>query len=163
MPTRQCTWRAPRGTAEPDRRGGLRKFLTSLLAFVIAGFAGGIVAQLLAVWTGAAEEYIVVFAATALIAIVATIPFFVAQFFGARAINRTGAGLLVILVLALLALVGWTFSVPAAQRATGSDMQIIAGLFLPGLAIIIVQWLIVRGLLPRATEAPRFGRGSETA
>lgn len=120
------------------------------------------VAQVLAVWTGATEEYILVFAATFLIAIVATIPFFVAQFFGARAINWTGICLLVVFAIALLALVGWTFSVPAAQRATASDMKIIVGLLLPGLAIIIVQWLIVRGLLPRA-EGPRFGRGGEAA
>jgi len=134
-----------------------------LLAFAVAGFAGGIVAQVLAVWTGATEEYILVFAATVLIAIVVPLPFFIAQFFGARAINRTGMCLLAIFTIALLGLVGWTLSVPAEQRASGSDMKIIAGLILPGLAIIIVQWLIVRGLLPRAPEAPRFGRGGETA
>ena len=50
----------------------MRKFFTSLLAFIISGFAGGLVAQELAVITNAQEEYILVFMASVLVTIVAS-------------------------------------------------------------------------------------------
>ncbi|TIT81459.1 MAG: hypothetical protein E5W59_31270, partial [Mesorhizobium sp.] len=75
-----------------------------------------------------------------------TILFFAVQFFAdpVRAVDRTLWWLLVFFGLALLALVGWTFSVPAENRATASDLSMIAGMILPGVATIIVHWLFVR-------------------
>ncbi|WP_245438057.1 hypothetical protein [Mesorhizobium sp. WSM4312] len=59
----------------------MRKFFTSLFAFFISWFAGGLTALGLATATEAREEYILVFMASALVTIVVTIVFFVAKFF----------------------------------------------------------------------------------
>ena len=141
----------------------MRKFFTSLFAFILSGLAGGLVVQQLAVLTDATEEYIVVFAATALIIVVVTVIFFLVQFRPepVQAVDRMLWWLLGMFGLILLALVGWTFSVPAENRATASDLSIVAGLILPGVAAIIVQWLFVRWRLKRS--AAGFGRGGASA
>jgi len=141
----------------------VRKVLTSLFAFILSGLAGGLVVQQLAVLTGATEEYILVFAATALIIFVVTIIFFLVQFRAEplRAVDRMLWWLLAMFGLTLLALAGWTFSVPAENRATASDLSIVAGLILPGVVTIIVQWLFVRWRLKGSAEG--FGKGGANA
>ncbi|MDX8491975.1 hypothetical protein RFN29_10315 [Mesorhizobium sp. VK22B] len=141
----------------------MRKFFTSLFAFVLSGLAGALVVQELAVLTGATEEYILVFAATVMIIIVVTIAFFLVQFRAepVRAVDRMLWWLLAIFAIILIALAGWTFSVPAENRATASDLSIVAGLILPGVLAIIVQWLFVRWRLKRS-PAP-FGKGGTSA
>ncbi|WP_217570653.1 hypothetical protein [Mesorhizobium sp. GbtcB19] len=141
----------------------MRKFFTSLFAFVLSGFAGGLVVQELAVLTGATEEYILVFAATVMILIVVTIGFFLVQFRAEpiRAVDRMAWWLLAIFAIILVALAGWTFSVPAENRATASDLSIIAGLILPGVVAIVVQWLFVRWRLKRSPAG--FGRSGAKA
>ncbi|TGP26772.1 MULTISPECIES: hypothetical protein [unclassified Mesorhizobium] len=137
----------------------MRKFFTSLFAFILSGLAGALVVQELAVLTGATEEYILVFAATVMIIIVVTIAFFLVQFRAepVRAVDRMLWWLLAIFGILLIALAGWTFSVPAENRATASDLSIVAGLILPGVVAIIVQWLFVRWRLKRSSAG--FGRG----
>ena len=139
----------------------MRKFFTSLFAFLLSGLAGGLVVQELAVLTGATEEYILVFAATVMIIIVVTIGFFLVQFRAepVRAVDRMFRWLLAIFAIIVVALAGWTFSVPAENRATASDLSIVAGLILPGVVAIIVQWLFVRWRLKRSTA----GFGSDGA
>ncbi|MDX8464323.1 hypothetical protein RFM26_01295 [Mesorhizobium sp. VK23B] len=141
----------------------MRKFFTSLFAFILSGLAGGLVVQELAVLTGATEEYILVFAATVMIIIVVTIAFFLVQFRSepVAAVDRMLRWLLAIFGVLLIALAGWTFSVPAENRATASDLSIVAGLILPGVVAIIVQWLFVRWRLKRS--AAGFGRGGASA
>ncbi|MDX8496860.1 hypothetical protein RFM99_00355 [Mesorhizobium sp. VK4C] len=141
----------------------MRKFFTSLFAFVLSGLAGALVVQELAVLTGATEEYILVFAATVMIIIVVTIAFFLVQFRAepVRAVDRMLWWLLAIFAIMLIALAGWTFSVPAENRATASDLSIVAGLILPGVLAIIVQWLFVRWRL-KSSPAP-FGKGGTSA
>ncbi|KUM24648.1 hypothetical protein AU467_05890 [Mesorhizobium loti] len=141
----------------------MRKFFTSLFAFVLSGLAGGLVVQELAVLTGATEEYILIFAATVMIIIVVTIAFFLVQFRTEpiRAVDRMLRWLLAIFAIVLVALAGWTFSVPAENRATASDLSIVAGLILPGVVAIIVQWLFVRWRLKRPVAG--FGRGGASA
>jgi hypothetical protein len=45
----------------------------------------------------------------------------------------------------------------------GNDAALIAGLVVPNMAVVIIQWLIVRARTPveaeAAATAPRFGRG----
>lgn len=141
----------------------MRKFFTSLFAFLLSGLAGGLVVQELAVLTGATEEYILVFAATVMIIIVVTIGFFLVQFRAepVRAVDRMFRWLLAIFAIIVVALAGWTFSVPAENRATASDLSIVAGLILPGVVAIIVQWLFVRWRLKRS--AAGFGRDGANA
>ena len=143
----------------------MRIFFTSLIAFFLSGFAGGLVAQALAVWTGATEEYILVFAAIALVVAIVTFVFFIAQFFGnaTKAVNRAAVVLLILFAIALIGLVGWTFAESPEHRATNSDLTIIAGLILPGVVTIVVHWLFVRWRIGVRPETPRFGRGAEPA
>ena len=145
----------------------MRIFLTSLMAFFLSAFAGGLIAQTLAVETGATEEYILVFVATSGIAVVVTFVLFIAQFFGngIKAVNITTVALIVLFGLMLAGLYAWSLSASPDHRVSHSDMSIFAGLILPNLAIIIVQWLFVRWRLGRrpGAETPRFGRGPEPA
>ena len=124
----------------------MRKFFTSLFAFFISWFAGGLVALGLAIATDAQEEYILVFMASALVTIVVTIVFFVAQFFSnaPTVINWLALCAIVLFVLTGLGLIGWTFSQPVDKRQWGGDLPIAAGLVLPSLATVLVHWLFVR-------------------
>jgi len=124
----------------------VRKFFTSLFAFFISGFGGSLVALGLAIATHAQEEYILVFMASALVTIVVTMMFFVAQFFSnaPTIINWLALCAIVLFVLVGLGLIGWTFSQPIDKRQWGSDLPIVAGLVLSSLATVLVHWLFVR-------------------
>jgi hypothetical protein len=141
----------------------VRKFFTSLFAFLLSGLASGLVVLELAVLGGATEEYIVVFAATVMIVIVVTIGFFLVQFRAepVRMVDRMFRWLLAIFAIILVALLGRTFWVPAENRATPGDLSIVAGLILPGVVAIVVQWLVVRWWLKR--PAATFGRDGASA
>ena len=77
----------------------------------------------------------------------------------ARSAQRPSTGvadrlLFVLFMLAGLGLIGWSFSQPPESTRRGRrDLPIIAGLVLPSLATIVVQWLFVR--LARAARAVR--------
>jgi hypothetical protein len=137
----------------------VRIVFTSLFAFIISGFAGGLVAQLLAVATDAQEEYILVFMASALVTIVVTIVFFIAQFFSnaSTIINWLAVCAIVLFVLIGLGLIGWTFSQPVGKRQWGGDLPIVAGLVLPSLATVLVHWLFVRWRLRRGLIRAQVG------
>ena len=143
----------------------MRIFFTSLMAFFLSAFAGGMVAQMLAVWTDATADYILVFMAIVLVVAAVTLVFFIAQFFGnaAKAVNWAAIVLLVVLAVMLLGLLAWTFSQPPAQRALKSDLAIIGGLLLPSVTVIVVHWLFVRWRVRPRVEEPRFGRGMATS
>ncbi|WP_245468968.1 MULTISPECIES: hypothetical protein [unclassified Mesorhizobium] len=132
---------------------------TSLFAFILSGFAGGLVAQLLAVETDAQEEYILVFMASALVTICVTIVFFIAQLFSnaPAIIDWLALCAIVLFVLIGLGLIGWTFSQPIGKRQWGGDMPIIAGLVLPNLATVLVHWLFVRWRVGRGLINARVG------
>jgi len=138
----------------------MRPVVTSALAFFLSFFGGGMVAQILAVSTGAQEEYIVVFIATVLVAIIVTVPFFIAQYRPepVGAVGSVARWLTIVFVVLLIVLAGWAYSAAAGDTQKFSrDLPIIAGLVLPGLAIIVVQWLFTRWRVRRAL--PQFGRG----
>ncbi|PWJ87867.1 hypothetical protein C8D77_114159 [Mesorhizobium loti] len=132
---------------------------TSLFAFILSGFAGGLVAQLLAVETDAQEEYILVFMASALVTICVTIVFFIAQLFSnaPAIIDWLALCAIVLFVLIGLGLIGWTFFQPIGKRQWGGDMPIIAGLVLPNLATVLVHWLFVRWRVGRGLINARVG------
>ncbi|MER8990512.1 DUF3827 domain-containing protein [Mesorhizobium sp. M0074] len=135
----------------------MRKFFTSLFAFFLSGLAGGLVTQWLAVATNADVEYILVFMISALVTILATLAFFITQFMPdpQRATKLTAIIGLGFFVLIGVALTGWTFSQPPGKRQWSSDLPIVAGLVLPGIATVLVQWLFVRWRLGRSQ--PDFG------
>ncbi|RWD43871.1 MAG: hypothetical protein E5V89_23615 [Mesorhizobium sp.] len=141
----------------------MRKFFTSLFAFILSGLAGGLVAQQLAVITGATDEYILVFMLVVLTTVIVTILFFVAQLMTEplAAVGKVGKWTLIaftVLLVALVAVIAFWEESPAAAK---EDMPIVAGLGLPSLVTIIVQWLFVRWRLKRT--AAGFGRGGANA
>ena len=132
----------------------MRKFVTSLFALILSGLAGGLVAQWIAVATNADMEFILVFMVSALVTIIATILFFIAQFMSnpQRAIDLTALVAGAFFVLGGIGLIDWTFSQPPGKSQWPEDLPVIAGLVLPGLATVLVQWLFVgwrvrRGLI----------------
>ena len=138
----------------------MRIFFTSLMAFLLSGFAGAMVAQWLAVATNAADEFILVFVASAMITIGVTMAFFIAQFFTdtARAVNRTAFAALVMFAITLVMLIGWSYTAAGRTEITSQDLPMIAGLIVPGLATILVHWLFVRWRVKNSQ--PSFGRPS---
>ena len=133
----------------------MRTFFTSLFAFILSGLAGGLVALWLAIATNADSEFILVFMASALVTIVATVAFFIAQFVPnpQRAINLTGLVGVALFVLAGIGLIAWTFSQPPGKAQWSGDLHFGAGLVLPSIATVIVQWLFVGWRVRRGLKA----------
>jgi len=133
----------------------VRTFFTSLFALILSGLAGGLVAQWLAVATNADVEFILVFMASALVTIVATVAFFIAQVVPnpQRAINLTGLVGVALFVLAGIGLIAWTFSQPPGKAQWSGDLPVVAGLVLPSIATVIVQWLFVGWRVRRGLKA----------
>ena len=122
----------------------MRALLTSLLACIASGLAGGIVSQQLAVWSNAGEEFIAVFFLDVLVVLVATLAFFVSQFLGPRAVSLSALGLVALFAVFLAAL--WAFSVRQAGPPTSlrADAVLIGSTGLSGLVILVAHWLVVR-------------------
>ncbi|RUV02002.1 hypothetical protein EOB36_11640 [Mesorhizobium sp. M6A.T.Cr.TU.017.01.1.1] len=141
----------------------MRKFFTSLFAFILSGLAGGLVAQGLAVATDADVEYILVFMISPLVTILVTVALFIAQFMSnpQSAINLTSLIAVAFFVLVGVGLITWTFSQPPGKSQWSSDLPIVAGLVLPGLATVLVQWLFVGWRVKRAQAG--FGRSGANA
>lgn len=120
---------------------------------------GGMIAQILAVKTGGQEEWVLVFVATVVVAIAAAVILLIVQLASGtrRALGVTTRALLAGFVLLFGCLVFWTVRAGGTEGAR-KDLPIIAGLVLPAMVIILVQWLIVRWRTPRTEMQPRFGR-----
>ncbi|MBZ9740510.1 MULTISPECIES: hypothetical protein [unclassified Mesorhizobium] len=129
----------------------MRIFFTSLFAFFISGLAGGLIAQWLAVATGAEEEYIIVFMVSVLVTFVVTFIFFVAQLMNdpVAAVSRAGKWTLIVFVALIVLLVGVILYSDSSAAVVRKDMPMVAGLGLPGLVTIIIHWLFVRWRVKR--------------
>jgi len=141
----------------------VQAFFTSLFAFIISGFAGGLVAQWLAVATNAQEEYIVAFMVSMLVTFVVTFIFFVAQMMSdpVAAVGTAGKWTLIVFLVLLVLLVALTLYSDSSAAVIRRDMPFLAGLGLPGLVTIIVQWFFVRWRVRRVQ--PGFGRSGTSA
>ena len=141
----------------------MRKFFTSLFAFILSGSAGGLVAEELAVATGAEEEYIIVFMVSVLVTLVVTFVFFMAQFMAdpAMAVAKAGKWSLIVFAVLLILLVGLVLYTDASADVMKRDVPMVAGLILPGIGTIIVQWLFVRWRVGSAKTG--FGRSGAKA
>ena len=137
----------------------MRKFFTSLFAFILSGFVGGLVAQQLAVATGAEEEYIIVFMFSVLVTCVVTFVFFVAQLMNdpVAAAARTGKWTLIVFVVLLVLLIALILYSDSSAAAVKKDIPMVAGLGLPGLVTIILQWLFVRWRVRRGLIKAQMG------
>lgn len=124
----------------------MRALLNTLVAFFLSLLAGGMVAQQLAVLTNAGEEYILVFVAVVIFALVFAATFLIAQLAGGPpAVGTAARWLLVAFAVLIVALLGFEFWAVAGDVAKlGADLPIIGGLVLPGLAMIVIDWLFIR-------------------
>jgi len=129
----------------------VRKFVTSLFALILSGLAGGLVAQELAVITNAQEEYILVFMASVLVTFIVTFVFFVAQLMTdpVAAVARTGKWSLIVFAVLIALLVALILYADSSAAVVSKDIPMVAGLGLPGLVTIVVQWLFVRWRVSR--------------
>ncbi|MBZ9684415.1 MULTISPECIES: hypothetical protein [unclassified Mesorhizobium] len=134
----------------------MRIFFTSLFAFLISGLAGGLIAQWLAVATGAEEEYIIVFMFSVLVTFVATFIFFVAQLTNdpVAAVARAGKWTLIAFVALLVLLVALILY---SDSSAAKDIPMVAGLGLPGLVTIVIHWLFVRWRVKRGVADTKAG------
>ncbi|MBN9222304.1 MAG: hypothetical protein J0I79_30565 [Mesorhizobium sp.] len=137
----------------------MRTFFTSLFAFIISGFLGGLTAQELAVATGAEEEYVIVFMFSVLVTFVVTFVFFVAQLMNdpVAAVARTGKWTLIVFVVLLALLIALILYSDSSAAVVRKDMPMVAGLGLPGLVTIIVHWLFVRWRVQRGIAGIKAG------
>ncbi|MBZ9993571.1 hypothetical protein [Mesorhizobium sp. BH1-1-4] len=137
----------------------MRIFFTSLFAFFISGLAGGLIAQWLAVATGAEEEYIIVFMVSVLVTFVVTFIFFVAQLMNdpVAAVSRAGKWTLIVFVALIVLLVGVILYSDSSAAVVRKDMPMVAGLGLPGLVTIIIHWLFVRWRVKRGVADIKAG------
>ncbi|QKD03912.1 hypothetical protein [Mesorhizobium loti] len=137
----------------------MRTFFTSLFAFIISGFVGGLIAQQLAVITDAQEEYIIVFMFSVLVTFVVTFVFFVAQLMNGpvAAVARTGKWTLIVFVVLLVLFVALILYSDSSAAVVRKDMPMVAGLGLPGLVTIIVHWLFVRWRVKRGVADTKAG------
>jgi hypothetical protein len=141
----------------------VRTVFTTLLLLFCGMFTGGMVAQVLAVETGADQEFILVFMLVMLVLLLSTVVFVVAQFSDnpRRAANRAAFILLALIATWAVFLVAWDILEALEGVAVKSSWPIITGLTLPNAVTVVVHWLIARW---RARPAqPHFGRGPEAA
>lgn len=122
----------------------VRKLLASLLACLFSGMAATIVTQQLAVWTGAGEEFILVFVLVSLLVPVVAVAFFVAQYFDRRALARTAAALAGLVLLCLAALASVAYSQDATRSVWRDDLVLLVSIGLSSVMLIAVHWLTVR-------------------
>lgn len=122
----------------------MRKLAVSLVAYLVSGFVSMLVAQQIAVWSGAGQEFILVFFALTVAILVAGVCFFIAQFFGKRAIDRTGAVFVLLTIAALVPLWVLVERESVTEEARRKDFLLIAYLGIPILVMIAAHWLTVR-------------------
>ena len=139
----------------------MRAILTAFLILIAGFFSGGLLVQGIAVGTGADQEFIVVFAIFAAIYLLCSVAFIATLFFGNV---RAAAGvvarvLLVLLVVAVSGLVAIDLLSDPSHGMIAKSWPVIAGLTLPGIVTVLVQWAIVR---MRNAPKPQFGRGAGT-
>lgn len=144
----------------------MRSFLTSLFALIVSLFIGILIAQALAVWSNGSEEWLVAFGLAMLVAGAVTVVFFIEQLaFGTRKAAYVTALILTAIFALVAGMLVWaSFALSTGPAEAVRDAPLIAGIVLPGLAIILIQWLIVRWRVPQSAEMPvqlRFGRGGQ--
>lgn len=139
----------------------MRNILTAVIAFVVSTFAAGMAAVLIAEETHAQEEFILVFASIAPLGLIVALPLLIASYRPEPrgAVSRVAGWLLVIFALLLAGLFGFAFYMAQTGGAVVSDLPILAGISIPAVTILVIQWLVFR-LRARPPVVPpmQFGR-----
>lgn len=140
----------------------MRTFFTSLWAFLLSAFAGGMIVQIVAEQTNATEEFILAFMAIALVAIVVAIVFFIAQLSPnpVAAVAMAGKALSALVILGGVSLLVWSFWADGLQTPDVKEGWLLFALTVPALVTVFVHWQFVRWRLRR--NEPHLGRGAVT-
>lgn len=133
----------------------MRTLLTSLMAMIISGFAGGIIAQLIAEKTYADQEFILAFMVSALVTIVTTILFFIAQMMSnpASAVSSLGKWLAIAVAVASIALLVFAGWENGFQFSSSKENWLLVGMTVPGIVTVLTHWWFVRWRVGKAPAA----------
>ncbi|MEP6566011.1 MAG: hypothetical protein ABJB10_12815 [Mesorhizobium sp.] len=133
----------------------MRTFFTSFLAFIISGFVGGVLAQQIAVIDDSEAEFFIYFLTSVLVTFVVAFVFLLAQSANdpQAAVGKAGTWMLVVLIVLVLLFVGLIFYSDANFDVVKRDIPFVVGLGLPGLVIILMQWLFVRWRVKRGMSS----------
>ncbi|MGB6119368.1 MAG: hypothetical protein WBF87_14225 [Mesorhizobium sp.] len=140
------------------------RIVATTLMLLISGFlTGAIGAVLLAVQANAGQETALANFALVCVFVVSSIVFFIVQFFGnvRRASNWALAGMLALIGVAVIVLMGIDLVYEPEHGMFAHNWPMVAGMTVPGAAIIFAQWLTVRLRNAPVRERMIFGRGAE--
>lgn len=126
----------------------MRLFLALFLGLLGSGFAGFLVATVLAEWARADQGFIIVFFALPIVILIGAVVFAVA--WASSTQRRTINGAAIVLSI----LVGFVFAVLSAitfgsgmeRWMMWRDMQLVITIGASALAVVVTQWLIFRWL-----------------
>jgi hypothetical protein len=124
----------------------LRNVVTAVIALALSTLVAGMAAVWLAVETRAQEEFVLVFAAIAPLGLICALPMLVASYRPEprAAVGRVARWLFVIFALLLAGLFGFAFYMAQTGGAVVEDLPLLAGIAIPALVILIVQWILFR-------------------
>ncbi len=126
----------------------MRLVLALLLALIGSGFAGFLVATILAEWAGADQGYIIVFFTLPIVIVVGAVVFAVcwASATRRRTINGAAIALAAIVAFAFVLLSAMTLGSGLERWMIWRDMQLVLTICASALAVVVAQWLIFRWL-----------------
>ena len=122
--------------------------LALLLALIGSGFAGFLVATILAEWARGDQGYIIVFFALPIVIIVAAVVFAIcwASATQRQTINGAAIVLAVIVAFAFALLSAITLGSGLERWMIWRDMQLVITICASALAVVVSQWLVFRWL-----------------
>jgi hypothetical protein len=144
----------------------VRLVLALLFALMGSGFAGFLVATILAEWARADQGYIVVFFILPIVIVVGAVVFAIcwASATRRRTINGAAIALATIVAFAFAMMAAVTFGSGQERWLMWRDMQLVITIGASALAVVVTQWLIFRWLSePGAADGGQAGSGPDPA
>lgn len=141
----------------------MRLVLALSLGLVGSGFAGFLVATILAEWARGDQGYIIVFFALPIVILVAAVVFAIcwASATQRRTINGAAIALAAIVAFAFAILSAVTLGSGLERWMIWRDMQLVITIGASALAVVVTQWLIFRWLSePHSADGGSAGSGS---
>ncbi|MGB3501106.1 MAG: hypothetical protein WBA44_05730 [Mesorhizobium sp.] len=139
------------------------RIVATTLMLLVTGFLAGLVsAMLLVIQANAGQETALANFALVCVLVVSSIVFFIVQFFGnvRRASNWALTAMLALIGVAIIVLMGIDLVYEPEHGMFAHNWPMVAGMTLPGAAIIFAQWLTVRLRNAPVRERMIFGRGA---
>jgi hypothetical protein len=140
----------------------VRLVLALLLALIGSGFAGFLVATILAEWAGADQGYIIVFFTLPIVIVVGAVVFAAcwASATRRRTINGAAIALAAIVAFAFVVLSAMTLGSGLERWMIWRDMQLVITIGASALAVVVAQWLVFRWLSEPGTPMAAGAAGT---